>query len=84
MKNINNLVTATLANNKKVEESADVRFMLVISEDTREKLRSVCEELGVKQIKFASELFDLALTDTIEAIKQAKKAEKKPETAEAK
>lgn len=66
-------LVASKAQQAATPEKAKVeRFMLQLAEKDRENLRVLCEDLGVKQIAFASEIFVLALNQAIEAAKAAK------------
>lgn len=68
MSNVQTLVASKMSTTAPAAQPEQTRFMLVISLETREKLRVACEKLGVKQISFASELFTIALDDAIAAI----------------
>lgn len=64
MSKIEELVNSKVnASKKEAEKSEDVRFMIMMDYDQREQLRTLAENLGQKQIKFASELFKTALND---------------------
>lgn len=77
MKNIQELVNQNLNKSAKAQAEEKVRFMLVLDEETRENLRTLCEELGVAQIGFASEIFTIALSEARASFKSAR-AEAKP------
>lgn len=62
-------------------KSNDIRFMLVIPENKREDLRTLCDRLGEKQISFASELFVTALDAAVAEVAKADAAAKKTEQA---
>lgn len=70
--NVSELVSSKMSTTAKEAQVEKQRFMLVLEDEVRENLRTLCEELGVKQINFASELFTVALTDAMAAFKKAK------------
>jgi hypothetical protein len=72
MKNIQELVNQNMNKSAKAQAEEKVRFMLVLDEETRENLRTLCEELGVAQIGFASEIFTIALAEARASVKAAK------------
>jgi hypothetical protein len=75
MSNIADLVKSkTNAAGAAIAKVEKQRFMLVLDDKTREDLRSLAEELGVKQINFASELFTVALTDAMKTFREQKAA----------
>jgi len=52
----------------------EIRFIVTMTSAQREQLRSLCETLSVKQIQFASELFNMALAQAVAAAKAQSKA----------
>lgn len=78
MSKVQELVNKNLNKASKAETEETTRFMLVINEETREELRSLCEAMGVKQISFASELFTIALTEAVTTYKAAQKPANQP------
>ena len=73
---VQQLVASKAAKTESTEKAKVERFMLQLAEKDRENLRTLCEDLGVKQISFASEIFVLALNQAIEAAKAAKSTTK--------
>lgn len=63
-----NLIASKTATVEKAAVETTDRFMLVLKTQTRDNLRTLCEKLGVKQISFASELFEVALGDAMAAV----------------
>lgn len=75
MNNISNLIASKTAATAKAASADKERFMLVLTQDTREQLRQIAERLGEGQIKFASELFTAALSQAAEQLAAMDKAE---------
>lgn len=66
---IENLIASKKAQPKTDAKVDQTRFMLVLDQGTRDELRELCEALGQPQIKFASELFTLALKQARASLK---------------
>lgn len=70
-------ITALVNANKATKQVKDekVRFIIEMTPQERERLRTLCKDkLGCGEIKFASELFGVALTDAEGAYEEAVKA----------
>ena len=70
MKTIDQLIADKKKTTAPEAQVQTTRFMLVLDNATRDSLRDLCDTLGQPQIKFASELFTLALNQAIDAAKK--------------
>jgi hypothetical protein len=59
----------------------EVRFIIIMTESERTDLRNLCDAVGEKQIKMASQIFSLALAQAKAELKKAQDAAKAAKAA---
>lgn len=62
---IANLINASRVTKTQKKNDDKIRFVIEMTPETREKLSQLCETLNCGQIKFASQLFAIALDDAM-------------------